>query len=316
MKNVPILVTGAHRSGTTWIGRVLSSAPNVVYLREAFNLNHPSDLCLVRFPHWFQYIHEGNEHEYYEPIRNMLELKYPFSANWKKASSPISRLKIVKNCVKHLGVRYLKSSRVLLKDPIAVMSAEWLCNAFDMDVVVTIRHPAAFVASLKRLGWDYAFERFERQPELMRSYIEKFSLEIQKPPTDIVGQAILLWRIIYHVVKNYRTRHPEWLYLRHEDVSARPEAEFREIFKRLDLKYTSYAHSQVLRYSSEDNPKRTPEGKTRHLFLNSKANIFSWKDQLTAEEISRIRSGTEDIYYEFYTDDDWKGPRVSQERYG
>ena len=33
----PILVTGAHRSGTTWVGKMLALAPGVGYVHEPFN---------------------------------------------------------------------------------------------------------------------------------------------------------------------------------------------------------------------------------------------------------------------------------------
>ena len=37
----PILVTGAHRSGTTWVGKMLALAPGVAYLHEPFSPTHP-----------------------------------------------------------------------------------------------------------------------------------------------------------------------------------------------------------------------------------------------------------------------------------
>ena len=36
----PILVTGAHRSGTTWVGKMLALAPGVAYVHEPFNPLH------------------------------------------------------------------------------------------------------------------------------------------------------------------------------------------------------------------------------------------------------------------------------------
>ena len=30
----PILVTGSHRSGSTWVGKMLSVAPHVAYIHE------------------------------------------------------------------------------------------------------------------------------------------------------------------------------------------------------------------------------------------------------------------------------------------
>jgi len=37
----PILVTGSHRSGTTWAGKMISACPNVGYIHEPFNIDMP-----------------------------------------------------------------------------------------------------------------------------------------------------------------------------------------------------------------------------------------------------------------------------------
>ncbi|MCF8233846.1 MAG: hypothetical protein K9G67_15655 [Bacteroidales bacterium] len=38
MPKKEILVTGAHRSGTTWVGHVMREAPEVHYIHEPFNV--------------------------------------------------------------------------------------------------------------------------------------------------------------------------------------------------------------------------------------------------------------------------------------
>src|SRR5699024_11082686 len=63
--------------------------------------------------------------------------------------------------------------KYLIKDPIACMSSEWLHNRFDMEVVIVIRHPAAFVASLKRLNWDFDLNELICQEELMQDHLRK-----------------------------------------------------------------------------------------------------------------------------------------------
>ena len=50
-----ILVTGCHRSGSTFVGRMLGFGGRTAYLQEPFNL----DTGLVGFDDWFQYICEG-----------------------------------------------------------------------------------------------------------------------------------------------------------------------------------------------------------------------------------------------------------------
>ena len=44
----PILVTGAHRSGTTWVGKMLALAPGVAYVHEPFNPRTPAGLSPAR----------------------------------------------------------------------------------------------------------------------------------------------------------------------------------------------------------------------------------------------------------------------------
>ena len=49
----PILVTGAHRSGSTWTGKMLALAENAYYLHEPFNVGLRPD---SPFEDWFTYL--------------------------------------------------------------------------------------------------------------------------------------------------------------------------------------------------------------------------------------------------------------------
>ncbi|MFO7950790.1 MAG: hypothetical protein R6U36_10530 [Candidatus Fermentibacteraceae bacterium] len=57
----------------------------------------------------------------------------------------------------------------LFKDPIALMSAEWVADRFDARVVISVRHPAAYVNSVRRLDWRTPVEDFTEQPRLLES---------------------------------------------------------------------------------------------------------------------------------------------------
>jgi hypothetical protein len=109
-----------------------------------------------------------------------------------------------------------------MKDPIALFSAPWLARTFNADVVVLIRHPAAVVSSLVRLDWIFYFPYLLEQPELMRDWLAPFAEEIRRfaaSPQPLLEQGILLWRIMHHVIFRYQQEHPEWIFLRHEDLS-------------------------------------------------------------------------------------------------
>lgn len=72
----------------------------------------------------------------------------------------------------------LRRGRLIVKDPIAALSSDWLGRNFDLEVVVLVRHPAAFAASLKRLNWRHPFEHFLKQEMLMERHLDSYRAEI------------------------------------------------------------------------------------------------------------------------------------------
>src|SRR5262249_44032191 len=78
-----ILVTGSHRSGSTWLGRVLSAAPDVVYVHEPFSpLNPLGVACEAEGGVWFQYINHRNEAQYVPTLSRILGFDESFQRMW------------------------------------------------------------------------------------------------------------------------------------------------------------------------------------------------------------------------------------------
>jgi len=197
-----------------------------------------------------------------------------------------------------------KGRSVLLKDPLALLSAEWLGEQFDLDVLVMIRHPAAFAGSLKEKGWTHPFQDFLDQPQLMDDYFTGDVEEVEAfadRKHDIVDQAAFLWKMLYSVVKRYRERHSDWVFLRHEDVARDPVQQFRQLYDRFGLSFTGEIRSQI---ESHSNPSGAPDTEDS-IRRNSQSVVRNWTERLTRDEIERVRSRTEPIASEFYTEDDW-----------
>ena len=196
--------------------------------------------------------------------------------------------------------------RPLVKDPLAIFSAEWLARTFEMDVIVLIRHPAAFAGSLKHANWPFPFDHFLNQPFLMRDYLSDYAAVVEAFSTDkkdIVDQAILLWNIIHSTIIKYMNAHTEWHFVRHEDLSVDPLNEFRRIFRVLDLEYTQSIQSDILKSTQANSSTNLNDPLS--IERDSKANIWGWKDRLTPQEIERVRTGTRLIGSHFYDDEDW-----------
>jgi hypothetical protein len=309
MSKKAILVTGSHRSGSTWVGKMIAQCPSVVYIHEPFNLEIGPGvgICSAKFNYWFTYISPENESQVYRAIANTIKFKFNVLEALQAAKSRQEAIKALQDYKRFWKYR-LYHYRPLLKDPIALFSAEWLASRFNLDMVVLIRHPAAFAGSLKVKNWTFPFSHFLEQPLLMKDHLSPFAEEIKayaQKEYDIIDQASLLWKLIHYMIYNYREKHPDWLFLRHEDISKNPISSFENIFKYLNLDFSEKVEKSIKEYSKLEKNDRANLNKDLHLKRDSQSNIWNWQTRLTPSEISRIKKQVEDISRQFYSDEEW-----------
>jgi len=300
----PILITGSHRSGSTWVGKMIGLSPSVVYIQEPFNLVHRRDICGAEFKYWFTYICEQNESLYYKDINDCVKLKYNYQEGLRSINNFRSLARVTRDSVLFPLLKISKV-RPLIKDPIALFSADWLARNFDMQVVVLIRHPAAFAGSLKESSWRHPFDHFVKQPLLMNNLPQNFREEIEEYANnkkEIVDQAILLWNLIHFVILKYREDNPNWIFIKHEDISRDPMGEFSKLYSKLNLNYANNIRKKIASFSRSESGI---QDKNMKIVRDSKSNISSWKKRLTKDEIQRVKCGTQDIASCFYKEEEW-----------
>jgi hypothetical protein len=196
--------------------------------------------------------------------------------------------------------------RALLKDPFAVFSMPWFASKLNCKIVVTVRHPAAFASSLKRLGWNFDFNDLLSQPLLMRDHLDPYREQMRSiKADDVIGQASLLWTMIYRFVHDACRQNPDFIAVRHEDLSRDPASGFRDLYSHLGLEFTPRVERGITNSSSSENPTELRRGKTHSVRLDSRANIDNWKKRLTDDEINRMREITEETARLFYPDSGW-----------
>lgn len=293
----PILVTGSHRSGSTWIGNIISSANNVFYVQEPFNISIKRENSPCAY--WFEYV-EGKTNPEKIKFKEYIKSFYTFDCKYlKKEIQRVHSADGILNLLRDSKKRSF--NRALIKDPIAIMSAEWIYHNINCDVIVSIRHPAAFVASLKVKGWEFDFNNFLKQDSLMDYFLENFKTEIKNFARDkysIIEQGALLWKIIYSAVINYQKKYKnKWIFVKHEDLSSQPINEFENIFSFLDLEM----NEGVKNWINETTHSKSKTGFKR----NSKENINAWKHRLNESEIEYIKKRTSPVWQHFYTEEDW-----------
>ncbi|HAV78194.1 MAG TPA: sulfotransferase family protein [Anaerolineae bacterium] len=301
----PILVTGAHRSGTTWAGKMLAADLQTGYISEPLNPFHRPGIFRAEVAHWYQYICKDNEGLFIDALRETLEFDYHLLTEIRSIRSVKDFLRMGRDfAIFYNGL--MRGQRALMKDPFAVFSANWFAQRLKCRVVVTVRHPAAFAGSLQRLGWSFDFKDLLDQPLLMRDHLEKYRDEmLSMKADDIIGQASLLWKMIYASVHTSRQLNPDLLTVRHEDLSRDPVNQYRDLYKILKLDFSSRVERFILNASSSENPKELSRRKTHSIKLDSAANVKNWRKRLSDEDVRRIREITGDVSRLYYSDEEW-----------
>ena len=303
-----ILVTGAHRTGTTWVGKMLAASGEAAYISEPLNHLHRPGVLRVPTRHWYQYICPQNEAEYLPALRETLRFQYH---PWLELLS----LRSAKD-VGRMGRDWriflhgrLRRQRPLLKDPFAIFSIPWFVSRLGCQVVVTVRHPAAFASSLKRLDWPFDFSDLLAQPLLMQDWLEPYRAEMTSlqnaAQPDILAQGSLLWKMVYQVVAKITGADRPVIIVRHEDLSLDPAAGFRQLYQALGLAFTPQAEETIRTSSSSENPGELSKKAVHSTRLDSAANLHNWKRRLSAEEIRQVRALTEETAAIYYPELDW-----------
>ncbi len=287
---------------------MLAGSREVGYLWEPMNPGHDPGLfeAAPEFPN--TYIPDHDMAAYEAAFRNLLKFRY----------SPRARiagrhgLREVKLALLFSAYHFryrAERRRPLLKDPFALFSSEWIADRFNAQVVVVARHPAAFVNSLVKANWRYPFADFLKQPRLMEDRLSPFRHDIERmvrDGDDIVGEGILLWRIAHHVIANYRRSRPDWLYVRHEDLSRDPVRRFASLFWYLGIDYNRRVQKFIDHRTRPGNPvERAGESWPAYAPLDSRSNVDRWAARLSRQDIARVKEGTIDVWPKFYSESDW-----------
>lgn len=303
----PILITGIHRSGTTWVGKILTHDPRVTYISEPLHLRHSLGVFNQPVDAWYPYICDENGEPFENAFLETIQYKYHLGKELQNLHSFREVGKLVRDFSVFQTSR-LGNHRALLKDPFAVVSVPWFLSMMKADVVILVRHPLQFVSSIKRLNWKFDFDYLLQQPLLMRDYLEPYRVEmnqVNRKRDDIVGEGILLWKIIYSIVNQYQKKGHDFMLVRHEDLSLDPERYFSDICDYVGVNYSRDIKRAIIRSSRSSNLSEIAVHDEHSFIVNSIANLTNWKKRLTDLEIERIVTDTRDIAEKYYKWEEW-----------
>jgi len=303
----PTIVTGMHRSGTTWIGRMLSLPARVRYFHEPMHPNFYVNHHMWRTP--IQLFNYYVRNDNYAQLRTMFDqvfgLRFDLRHAMRCARSKREALWYVRQQLTMTACRAI-GGVALVKDPNALYATPWLASNYNANVVVVIRHPAAVARSLFRTHQGSAFSDLLAQPRLIEDFHPGMEDAMRRADAGaMLDRAALAWKLANQVVATYRERYPSWTFVRHEDLARDPQRGFASLYQRLGTRSSVRMRRAIEKYTAKSNPAAAPNNEFLHLKRDSEATTRQWKTFFTPDQVARLRDAVEPLAGAFYTDEDW-----------
>ncbi|MHA2504692.1 MAG: hypothetical protein ACXAE3_17705, partial [Candidatus Kariarchaeaceae archaeon] len=212
----PILVTGSPRSGTSWIGKMISLSSQIGYLPETYNVLIMENLPGEPLPNQFGIQADLESNLVEEDFTKIIQFRYSFrDLITRNKSFP----NLINSIITHFRFRSFRRKNLvpLLKDPYMIFSTDWLFEKFGVRPLILIRHPGPILDSYKRLNWEIDFDHIydHLKNEELKQVIASSGILSNKLPSRPI-QIAVLWNLIHKQITIYQERYPEWLFLRYE----------------------------------------------------------------------------------------------------
>ncbi|MFQ5889927.1 MAG: sulfotransferase [Gemmatimonadota bacterium] len=301
-----IFVTGAPRSGTTFVGRLLSAPLSVDYIHEPFN----PDCGIPGIDRRFLYLRRGSEEA--ERLRATIAAIFRYDFRLRTGYYPNDpRLRrLVKRLVGSRGPFHLRLAKLnpfhraaVIKDPIGCLLAAYLADEYRIKPVILVRHPVAFVASVLRLGWRLSLEPIRDQPHLVEDHFADDGAFLEARRENPVEQAAALWRALNKVLLAQAEAHPGWELLRHEDVSREPVKQLRRLYERHGLSWSMRVEKRIRARTGSHNPVEAKGGRVQD-FRRDSTGLFERRlRMLEREKRRRVFEITGDVALGLYPEE-------------
>jgi hypothetical protein len=279
----PILVTGMPRSGTTWLARLFATAPGTALTgREPMN------------PRGRQYALAGTLHGWAELTtlsrrqERALGLAYRGRTPW-----------VFSRYGRRQWAAPLPWTRVVVKDPYAMLSAPVITRVTAATVVLLYRHPGAALASYRRVGWEPAVD--ELRP-IQQAHERAHGGDCAVPDVAEGGacsQALTVsrfWAGLYGIALDHAPESDRLVIVSHEELSGGGVPAARRLFEKLGLRWNPAAEQEMLGKAANSRAGGAVATQPLHDLVRSPREVSgAWRDQLSPEELIVVEETTREV---------------------
>lgn len=255
-----MIITGAGRSGTTWLASIIASQLPCRVMFEPF---HSEKVCAFSQFHYFQYMRpEDSNPALWSYTRKVLtgNIRNPWIDREVDCIYPQYRL---------------------IKEIRANLFLKWLHLTFpEVPLLFIIRHPCAVVLSRLKAEWatDSDMEAMLAQPQFVDDFLSDKMDVIQSAKTDEEKHAVI-W-CIQHLVPTKQFQPDELQVLFYENLCLQPEVEIPKIFQAVGQDY----QDSVLEHSAKPSTMTARNS----AIMTGEDKVRRWKEQLSEKQIDQI----------------------------
>lgn len=286
-----IVVSGAPRSGTTWLAELLRELPQYKMLNEPLRLDSSALVKDIESVEWRTYLERDAR---FPELRKALHkaLTGKVNALWMWRFRSDHPLLMLYEHLRHrkLVVKIIRASRML----------GWISDRFPVrSIVHTFRHPCAVVAS--RLNYQAVWREAsvpsfkEIRDELGAGLPDKIWKEVQ-PATQhmrtTAGRLALVWAIDALCVLQHRVHRP-FIVTTYEDLLLDTDTEISRIVTEIGASVTE---SMLERFEA---PSHSASQNLETDNINKQ--LEKWKDRLSSDQIDEILTITHEVGIGLYT---------------
>lgn len=300
-----IYVTGVPRSGTTFVGKILSLPREVDYVHEPFNPQCGFTASNI----WYRYLRPQLDTEAMQQFHELTQslFQYDFQLKTYISARENTLGRWVKQCVGSRGPFYLRLAKLnpfhttaLIKDPIGMFLTEYLYVQFGVKPVILIKHPLSQIASYRRVKLWPRLEHIGQQPALVEDYFAD-EQDFFNQPADELLEAASFWRAAYKVLLAQVNKYSDWLLITHESLCEQPIPAFQSLYQQLDLPWSDRIARNVQKKTEGNASAEAGKGKF-HDFNRNSADIFKIRlNSLSLAERKQIFDIVEDVALQIYS---------------
>jgi len=271
--NPPLMILSYPRSGSSWIGKVLSTSPSVAYLREPITQPY-----LFRYGGSFALVDVDNNPSAFSIYRRLGDEAF-------QGIPPVHPY--VVNNWQDYSYSMRKRKRLLIKE-VNPKAVNFYCEKYQAKVLLLIRHPAAIALSFYHLGW---LESPDAQLETANPNAgawEKFGYAYGS--------------IMYNTIQTLKARGDHAIIV-YKHIAQDPYSGFKKLFRALDLEIPENYDAIINKYCFSPN-QNTERGEIER---TSKNMIFKWRNELTNQQIADLQAGYLQSKLEYFRESaDWQ----------